>query len=203
DHGRFEHGHSLYGELTRVPLLVVGDGLQPQVVEGVVQHIDLYQGLLARARIASPAGTEGTDIFAVAAAGDAVGNRVALSENTLYGPPLVSLVEQKHRLVVEQARGFAEVWAVDEQGGETERLQGEEQARVAKRMLAALRRLRGDLAALEAVEGPEVPSKEVFQQLQALGYLETEDEEGPSSPEEEAAQEEPITSDQAQSSPTE
>ena len=41
DHGGLGHGHTMYQELLRVPLLVSGDGIPQQVrVQGLVRGID-------------------------------------------------------------------------------------------------------------------------------------------------------------------
>lgn len=41
DHGGWSHGHTLYEEQLRVPLMIRGPGIEPQVIEGPVSLIDL------------------------------------------------------------------------------------------------------------------------------------------------------------------
>lgn len=172
DHGGFEHGHTLYGELTRVPLVAAGKVRGSGEVKTVVQHVDLFQGILALAGVPQPPGTHGADLFSIAAAGPYASPRLAVSENILYGPEQIAIVDDHYRLDINLMANFGEVWRVDARGLEGERLQGEEQAREGERLSQALARVRGSLLPVQAVEGPEVPSVEVFQQLRALGYVE-------------------------------
>ena len=61
DHGRSFHGHSIYGELTNVPLLFWGPGRVPPgvVVEETVQTIDVMPTLLDLAGLPAPEGLQG------------------------------------------------------------------------------------------------------------------------------------------------
>lgn len=167
DHGGFEHGHSVYGELTRVPLVVVGAPARGEVRE-VVSHADLFQGLLGLAGATRPPGSRGVDLFATGAAREGL----ALSENCLYGPEQTSVVDGRSRMTVDLAAGSAEVWRVGERGDERTRLQGQEQAQEGERLLPELKRLRGGLDPIEAGDGTRIQSAETFQQLKSLGYLE-------------------------------
>ena len=66
DHGGWEHGHTLYDELVRVPLIVAAPDLAPARVETQVQLIDVYPTLLELAHVAdSPAvaGVPFTDLL--------------------------------------------------------------------------------------------------------------------------------------------
>ena len=172
DHGGFEHGHTLYGELTRVPLIAVGPGVEAGgVVTTVVEHVDLFQGLVALAGGERPAGSSGEDLYAIARERPDERGRASLSGNCLYGPPRISLVNDTHRLVLDQHRQAAEAWVVAADGSELLRLEGEAQRQVALPMLAELERRRGTLDPLESVAGPQVPGSETFSQLAALGYL--------------------------------
>ena len=85
DHGSFEHGHSLYAELTRVPLVVAGPGLARGQVTDVAQHIDVARGILALAGLA-PESAE-PNLFSTLRAGQPLGEGIAIAEGVLYGPP--------------------------------------------------------------------------------------------------------------------
>ena len=169
EHGRFEHGHALWSELTRVPLVVRGPGLTPAAVDTVVEHVDLVRGVLARSGAPIAASVQGDDLFAIAT--QPTHARVSMQENCLYGPPCMSMVDATHRLVFRPTEGAGEVWAVDAAGMERERLQGEAQTEHGKRLINEMNRRRGDLKPILAAAGPKVPSAETFQQLAALGYV--------------------------------
>jgi arylsulfatase A-like enzyme len=46
EHGSFEHGHTLYNELLRVPLVIWGPGVPVGEVTGITDSIDIYPTLL-------------------------------------------------------------------------------------------------------------------------------------------------------------
>jgi len=172
EHGRFEHGHSLLGELTRVPLVIGGPAAPKHGrIDTVVQHVDLFQGLVGRAGAARLPGTSGEDLFAMVADDPKRDDRAALSENCLYGPPCVSLVDKDTRLAFNMQTGTARVFAVAPDGSELVALEGEEQMVRGSKMVKLLQARRGSLDPVEAVAGPEVPDAATFQQLAALGYL--------------------------------
>ncbi|MEC7986542.1 MAG: sulfatase, partial [Myxococcota bacterium] len=99
DHGKFEHGHSLMGILTHIPLIVYGPSFKGKgKVRTLVEHVDLYQGILSLAGAKSPEDTMGEDLFSLLQAEDA--ERWSISENTLYGGPQVSIMSPRHRLVL-------------------------------------------------------------------------------------------------------
>ena len=172
EHGGFEHGHALWSELTRVPLVVRGPGLAPATVDTVVEHVDLVRGLLARSGAPVAPTVQGDDLFALAT--QPTRSRASLQENCLYGPPCISLVDATHRLLFRPTEGAGEVWAVDAAGLERERLQGEAQTEHGKRLINEMNRRRGHLKPIEAAAGPKVPSAETFHQLAALGYVDAE-----------------------------
>lgn len=171
DHGGFEHGHTLYSELTRVPLIVRGPGAALGEVGSVVHHADLFQGLRALAGAPSPLGTAGADLFAIARQDAEIGARYVLSENVLTGPPKTSILDGDYRLVFEIDTQRATVHRLDADGHETTVVQGTEERAAGDRLLQALEALRGTLKPIEAISGPSVPDHETFQRLKALGYL--------------------------------
>lgn len=64
DHGRFFHGHTLYGELTNVPLIMRWPGRLPaaRVIDDLVQSIDIMPTMLELSGIAAPAGLQGQSL---------------------------------------------------------------------------------------------------------------------------------------------
>jgi len=193
EHGAFEHGHDLWSELTRVPLVIHGPGLpRTGKVETIVEHTDLVAGIAARTGAEMPA-VPGVDIFAVAAAPKAP--RAALSENCLYGPSCVSLITDTHRLMLrhqvvmppdapsfeaamEAARiqKVINVWGLDAAGMERVELSKEEQQQRGRELAGMVTARRGTLDALSATTGPAVVSYETFSMLAELGYVERQDD---------------------------
>lgn len=64
EHGAMFHGHSLYGELTDVPLIVSWPGriASGRTIEEIVQTIDVVPTLLELAGLAPPAGIQGQSL---------------------------------------------------------------------------------------------------------------------------------------------
>jgi len=181
EHERFEHGHALWSPLTHVPLIAVGPGVPASRVPTVVEHVDLFQGLLAKAGAPRPAESEGEDLFGVARTPAA---RVALMENCLYGEPCISLVNDTHRVMLNSLRGYAGVHPVIDGLREGPQVQGPEQNTLGQPMLDAIREKRGSLDPVLAVGGgPRVPSYETFEMLSELGYVDRPDQPGGSGPE--------------------
>ena len=169
DHGGFEHGHSLHGEVTRVPLIAVGAVGPHRRVSTVVSLLDLHQSLVQLGGATPDPATQGADLWTLPAG---VGpRRIAMSENCLYGEDLASLVDPTSRVVVHMSRGFGEAWAVDAQGQERERLQGQAQAEVGSRLIPMFKRLRPDQAPILAIAPTRIEDTETLKQLQSLGYL--------------------------------
>ena len=172
DHGGFEHGTTLYGELSRVPIIAAGAVPARGEVHTVVQHVDLVAGLLSLAGAPPLAGSRGVNLWSLS---DKPGkpNRVALSEGVLYGEDAVSLVDNTSRVVLRIPSGLAEAWAVDEDGGERRRLDDAERERAAARLVPILRALRPDMGPLRVKQGAEVAGEQALDQLRALGYIDT------------------------------
>lgn len=76
EHGGLEHGHTVYDELLRVPLMIAGPGVRPGRIEAPVSLLDLTPTLL--------------DLVGVAAPDDLVGRslRGALSGGALSAQPI-------------------------------------------------------------------------------------------------------------------
>jgi len=173
DHGGFEHGHTLFGELTRVPLVVRGPDLERGEIEGVVEHVDVSRGILGLAGVLRDEESGGDDLFSILRRGESPEPGSSVSENTLYGPPRISFLAGEYRMHLLPERKKAEIWELNADGLEVRRLAQPEFSQEIERMKAALAARRGDLATSAVAEGPELSEKELSQ-LMALGYLKDE-----------------------------
>ena len=108
DHGRTWHGHTVYGELVNVPLLLWWPGVVPAglTVDDTVRSIDLMPTLLALSGLPSPDGIQGQSLLPLM--GDPAGGagvagawivRPAGSERDLGEGRSVSLVVDGWKLV--------------------------------------------------------------------------------------------------------
>jgi len=171
EHGGFEHGHALWGVLTRVPLVIRAPGIAPERVDAVVQHVDVFQSILALAGVPRPPDTRGSDLLGRRPAEGGGDASFAVSESLLSGPEKASLVDPTHRLLVELETQRAEIWSLDRDGIEVARLAEEAARKELTRLAPALERIRGHLDPIPAVAGPLIPDEETLLRLHALGYL--------------------------------
>jgi arylsulfatase A-like enzyme len=82
EHGKMFHGHSVYSELTNVPLMLYRPGTIPAVkISETVRSIDLMPTLLGLSGLPAPAGVQGQSLVPlIAAARDQGANTGALEE---------------------------------------------------------------------------------------------------------------------------
>jgi arylsulfatase A-like enzyme len=172
DYGSFEHGHSLMGVLTHIPLVVHGPNLKGLgKISTLVEHVDLYQGLMGIAGAEQVEEVGGTDIFSLMDEQHFGAERWSISENTLYGGPKLSILSPTHRLHFDQKTNVATVWNVNKEGWETGVVPEEDQYTYALPMINVLKAVRGHIGPIDPVAGPDIPDQQVFQQLKSLGYL--------------------------------
>jgi len=167
DHGGFEHGHQLTGELTRIPLIFWGKGI-PKVgkKKEVVSHVDVFSSILTYADLPIPPRTHGVNIL-----GENIEDKFVLSESTLYGDQRVSIVNKEYRLDINQTSQVATLWKLNDSGLEVGTVK-ENQALYSEPLMKELYQLRKNIDIVTKVSGPILPTQESFQQLKELGYLE-------------------------------
>jgi arylsulfatase A-like enzyme len=89
EHGGFEHGHSLYDELLRVPLVVQGPGLSNRVVQAPTSLLDITPTVLELLGLPAE-GLDGVSLVGAAKGEEAA--LVALRERDLaFGRPLYGM----------------------------------------------------------------------------------------------------------------
>ncbi len=107
------HGHSLFREVTRVPLILMGPGLEPMVPTVVPQQISLVDFMptaLALLGVESPDQMDGTDRVSWLQASDRESLPAAV-ESMAYGPDWIAYSDG-HRKVITSRTGDVQ-WAFD------------------------------------------------------------------------------------------
>ncbi|MBN1334974.1 MAG: sulfatase [Deltaproteobacteria bacterium] len=171
DHGGFEHGHTLYGELLHVPLVLAGPGLGAGRVAVPVQHADLFRTLLALAGVSPPPDVAGADLGA-SAIGPALASRPILSEDCLYGPARLAVTRGDERLILNLETRVANLFRLDEQGQSDALVpDGPELEADARPLLEAAFAVRGDLDLHAPPQRIAPLHDEAIERLRALGYL--------------------------------
>jgi arylsulfatase A-like enzyme len=180
EHGAFEHGHSLYDELVRVPLVIASnDGERhASVVDTPVRTLDLLPTILDLFGLAPPPAMEGRSLLPILRGEDRVA-RSAVLDSTLYGRDKVALRTERHKLILDRdprAEDALELydWVADplEQrnlaAAEPDlaaRLKAELEARLAAYAARAAELRPGELQDLSPANQAEIE-----RQLDALGY---------------------------------
>jgi arylsulfatase A-like enzyme len=80
DHGGHYHGTTVYEEQVRVPMVIVGPGIDPRVIAGPVQTIDLLPTTLAALDVPLPPRIRGRDLGPVLAGKEQNGQGLAFAE---------------------------------------------------------------------------------------------------------------------------
>lgn len=104
DHGGFEHGHTLYDELIRVPLLVKPANepeLAGRVVPAQVRVLDLAPTILELAGLPQPPSFVGRSLLPLLR-GEEEAERVAFSESTLYGSDKLSWRTERWHYILDR-----------------------------------------------------------------------------------------------------
>ena len=176
EHGGVMHGHSLYQEQIRIPMLLrPAGGVEPRRIAGA-QQVDVAVMLAALAGVASPPTAIGRDLTVT---GDASG-RPVFAEEELRDRRLWSFVEDGMKLhynrnsrhAAYQRQATHELFDLAADAAERVNLHGERPV-LAGYLLERARTLAARLSAgaERAMVDPEELSDELRQQLRALGYL--------------------------------
>lgn len=163
DHGGFEHGHSVYDELLRVPLVLVGPGIEPGRIRAPVGLVDLAPTVLAALGLEAPPELPGVSLLGAPPAA-----RTLVAERTLYGEEEKAAMRWPWKLQWSPRSGAALLFDLEADPGERVDLAAQE-PEVTQRMRALLEalerageRTRGGAPALDA---------ETERELRSLGYV--------------------------------
>jgi len=111
DHGDLEHGHTLYDELLRVPLILRAPGLAPRTVTGPVSLLDVTPTLMELHGL-DPSGLDGRSLVAAARGEEdlASSGRVLGFGRPLYGDRAWGALREGLKYTVRS--GLEHVWDV-------------------------------------------------------------------------------------------
>jgi arylsulfatase A-like enzyme len=171
EHGTTGHGHSLHGEVTRVPLILRAPDAPAGVrVEPVVSTIDLLPTLLDLAGAAgkAPKGIEGESLVPLFVPG--APQREAYSEGILYGTSRRSLIAGGKKAIWDGATGNVRVFDYLREPEEIVEIQASHPA-LADSLRGRLQALHRRLAADYAGSNRETADASPFDRiLGAMGY---------------------------------
>ena len=180
EHGNYEHGHSLYDELLRVPLVIAGPGLPQAEVKSRVRHVDLLPTLL---EAADPGfkndGIAGLSVWRYLKRDR--GLRPVFASGTIHGDEKYSLIqgrqkiiinsgerEKKRRLIGPHSRDQVEFYDLERDRSEKDDIRLEKSKDLARVMKKIARLM--DVRPLFQ-PGKKAIDKRTEERLKSLGYL--------------------------------
>ncbi len=171
EHGRWEHGLSLYEEVLRVPLVMRLPGVPPRRVEAPAQHVDVLPTLLGYLGIEAPR-TDGRDLLEPRRRGD--GPPDVYTHLDVDGHRAASVIRGRFKLVLPQSPSQGTepmLFDLEADPGELADLAGD-RPEVVERMLGLLAQhnLAGEIEAAEEIEDDQL-DEDVRRRLRALGYV--------------------------------
>lgn len=171
DHGGFEHGHTHYQELLRVPLLMWGPGVAPGRVKEAVSLIDIAPTILDALGAEADLGDAlGRSFWSLARGEPQTSSRALVAETMLYGEQIRSLLEWPLKVIDAGDDDGLKLFDLERDPME-ERDLAAPRAKDAKRLSARLRELvRAGSAASQAKT--MLLDEEMSRALETLGYVE-------------------------------
>ena len=177
DHGRWGHGHSLYDEVTNVPLLMAGPGITPRVVGEPVSLIDIIPTLAKALNAGTDDGWKGTSLLEMLQSGntgDLVRPVFVQATNLLScEEPLQAIVLGDYKLIRAMKTGTIELYNLENDPEERENLASSDPD-TARELLTALENWTAswpsDFSRQQASEPAELDPA-IQAELEALGYV--------------------------------
>jgi arylsulfatase A-like enzyme len=172
DRGGWNHGHSVYNELLRVPLVMAGPGIRAGTrIEAPVQLVDVAPTVLGRANLSSPPSFEGDDLSGLLdGSGEAAFSDRAVFAMSTQPPTQFAVIQGGWKAII-GTRGAPELYDLTNDPGETRNLAETH----TEKLQELLDRLREKLASRKQAPraGSEQPlSSDDESRLRALGYIE-------------------------------
>jgi arylsulfatase A-like enzyme len=180
DHGNYEHGHSLYDEILRVPLIILGPGVPAVRLKSRVRHIDILPTIMESVEPKfKTAGLAGRSFSSYLKRDK--GKRPVFATGTIHGDEKYCLIqgdrkivintgyrEKKRKLVGPHSAEAIELYDLNLDPREQKNLRLMERKRLG-RLMRRIARLMNATPAFQA--GKKAIDKQTEERLRSLGYL--------------------------------
>ncbi|HEY5659084.1 MAG TPA: sulfatase [Myxococcota bacterium] len=170
DHGGFEHGHSMFQELLRVPMIVWGPGIPPQRIAEPVSIADVFPTALEALGLPAVEALASRSLWGVLTRGEAPPVQDLIAEGNLYGPEHKSLIRWPHKLVFDVESRRAKLFDLEADPSETRDIAAAQPA-LAKALLSALDAQLREASLARMQHRAADLDESTKEKLRALGYL--------------------------------
>ncbi len=170
DHGGFEHGHTLYNELVRIPLVVWGPGMRPGRRAEPVSLIDIFPTVVELLGLPALEGLPGRSLAPMLERPSRAGEpRTLIAERTLYGPQRESAIAWPYKVIYEPQRGRTELFNLEDDPLERQNI-SKLRRRVATDLVARIQAYRVHAESIGPDDAVELDEK-TLENLRSLGYI--------------------------------
>jgi arylsulfatase A-like enzyme len=169
DHGDFEHGHAMYQELLRVPLIMWESSLEPRREESPFSLADLPQTIYTAALGEMNPSLQGISHWQALRKASIRPGQQIVAENTLWSAEQKVIIEWPFKLILHQKSGQRQLFDLAADPQEQSDL-----AAANEQLADRLERdLRSRLTAVDTDTSREsvIITEETEQELRSLGYL--------------------------------
>ena len=174
DHGGFEHGHAMWEEIVRVPLIIWG----PDVLEGresrAVSLVDVAPTLLEWVGVPIPEDFHGQSLLPNLLTGTPVPVRILFAEGRLYGPNQRVIIQWPLKVVVGEENEPVRVTDLNTDPRERVDLLEADPQRVGGQVSELVRKLRVQRRKARRAASSDEPVKlddKTLERLRSLGYI--------------------------------
>ncbi len=169
EHGGFEHGHAMFQEVLKIPLIVWGEGIESGRAEMPVSLVDVLPTLSEAADLSRPRDVDGASLWGALSRGEELRPaRPIAAQWTIQGPQQQALVAWPFKAVVNLRSGRAHLYDLAADPSEGRDLADADQLRM-RELVAELRRALADRRPAEDTAATLDDRTE--RQVRALGYL--------------------------------
>jgi len=167
------HGHAMYEELLRVPLIFSGPGIRSDVrITQTAGLLDLAPTILDLLGFPLPAGMHGISLLPQlrqVSRDESSSSRIFLAQSPAYGPDSTALILGNNKLI-HRGDGIDLLFDLDSDPGEHENLSRSDSKRL-ETLLAKMKEIEKELTPAGSGEKLEMDAS-TEEQLRTLGYIE-------------------------------
>jgi len=172
EHNSFEHGHSLYQELLRVPLIMRFPGKENggSVVKERVSLVDLAPSIMTYLGIDTPFQGTGRSFISMPGAVVKPRERAIIAELNRIGDPLQAIYSGDYKAILNRVNGNIEIYNLKDDPKETKNLFGTKQS-YPPEIIDQIRGVAEAIKQLDKEGKPATIAPEIRAKLKSLGYL--------------------------------